>query len=350
MITARQALAGCKACFKQFIGFEEVIADWKSGGDTVKQTETRFHDTEGQPKIDQKKGKILDSWVKNGSGVTLTHTHTDYGVYEGPPEDPWPEGVQFVYPSQVIEKTYCGQSFVCQSKKTKYYYNQKWQNCGGNGPQYGNLTHVEEYDSESAPSPYRTRLTGYCPNATAKIVDKPAFENLYSGDIDPESSNNPNPNQLLSSTWYIYGDDPDNPTWNQTAGSKGELRGVRRVAQVSPSLLLADTRYWYDTFGNVITETVYNSQDWVEYGDYDTWASANPQSTRTEYDLQGVFLAVTNPLTPRRHGLLWGQRRADGPGRRWVPGPGQVGHRRQRFDYRISLRRFWANGQDSRAR
>jgi RHS repeat-associated protein/uncharacterized repeat protein (TIGR01451 family) len=268
-----------ETCFEQFIGFEKATEDWKSGSQTLKRTETRFHDTEGQPKIDQKKGKVEETWLKDGNGVLYTHNTTTFGVYSA---TGWPEGMQFVYASQVVEET-CGDG-GCQRKKTAYSYDLKWQNCGSSDTtQYGNVTRVEEYASDTAPTPYRTRLTGYCPNIAAWIVDKPAFENLYEGGVDPS---NPSASQCRASTWYIYSDNQDTPSanWNQAAGSKGELRGVRRVLQWTPSWLVVDARYRHDAFGNVTQEMAYNS-----YGSDAAWASANPRATTTTYDIHHTF-------------------------------------------------------------
>ena len=297
---------------KAFIGFGWAMED-DAGGQ--RRAETIFYNTmsggEGHPN-DPMKGKTSSTRSgKYASGnwqeyTETAYTYTPYNHVEAG-EPTWPADVYFIYVSETIETT-CDSTGSCQSKMTRSYYDRNWQNCGnGAGWQYGNVTRVEEYDSESASDPYRTKLTGYCPNIGSYpnpivwIIGKPAFENLYSEDIAPD--------KLLSSTWYIYSDlaDPA-PTWQQTAGSKGELRGVRRVAQVSPSLLLADTRYWYDAFGNVITETVYNSQQLVEYGDDDTWASANPQNTRTEYDVTHHTFPyqITNPMGHTEERLYYG--------------------------------------------
>ena len=275
------------------VGFGQV--DEVVGG---RRTVTHFDNTTegGNPESgdpdDPYKGKTPKTQAMDAAGtVTYTIALTSY---DDARQDSWPDRVHYIYPFEVIDRT-CDGTADCQtgqSKMTRTYYDTKWQNCGNGGtqPQYGNVTRIEEYDSESAQTPYRTKLTGYCPNTTAWIINKPAFENLYSGGIVPDS---PNPSQLQSSTWYIYSDEENNPAanWNQTAGSKGELRGVRRMLQWTPSFQLADTRYWHDAFGNVEIETVYNS-----YGAGNTWASASPRSTTTTYDSQKVFpVSVTQP-------------------------------------------------------
>lgn len=89
---------------------------------------------------------------------------------------------------------------------------------------------------------------------------------------------------LSSSTWYVYGQPSDPPSWNLAPNSKGELRGVRRYA--GPNQFV-DTRYGYDSYGNVTTETVYNS-----YGTTDAWASTAPRTTTTDYDIAHHVLPI----------------------------------------------------------
>ncbi len=94
---------------------------------------------------------------------------------------------------------------------------------------------------------------------------------------------------LQASTLYIYGEDPH---WDQAVNARGELRGVRRLLAWDPYDTV-DRRFWYDDYGNVTEEVVYNS-----YGDAGSWASAQARSTTTAYDslLHTFPVTVTNPL------------------------------------------------------
>jgi len=268
---------------EEFIGFGQATEEARDAGQqAIRKAVTLFYNTwyddQGHPD-DPKKGKILETWVGDPDGSPYNRKVHTYDDYADEPGSTLPQGIHFVYLSQTIEYT-CDNIPSCQSTKTTYAYDPYWQNRCGSAGQYGDVTRVKEYGSATATTPYRTTLTGYCPNTTAWIVDKPAFVNVYAGDVgDPPVS--PDPNQCRSSTWYIYSDNQDTPpaNWSQAVGNKGELRGVRRLLQWSPSYLLADTRFRHDTFGNVTHETVYTG-----YGTDNTWATANPGTTRTDYD------------------------------------------------------------------
>ncbi|NLE99711.1 MAG: DUF11 domain-containing protein, partial [Anaerolineales bacterium] len=250
-----------EACLEAFIGFVTVQENHQG----IKWVETEFHDTDGVPKNDQKKGRVVRTDVKDSElGTLYGQTTTSYVAYS----DGWPEGVQFVYASSIIEKT-CGDG-GCQSKKTEYEYDPTWGDyctAAQEREQLGNLTHIKEYESESAATPYRTTLRGYCPNKSAWIVDRVAFDDLFAGDTT---------GTIEAATLYVYGTNPGVPTWNQTVNAKGELRGVRRYA--GPGQYV-DTRYWYDAYGNVTQETTYNS-----YGSDTAWATVDPRTTTTSYD------------------------------------------------------------------
>ncbi|MCL7452693.1 MAG: Ig-like domain-containing protein, partial [Anaerolineae bacterium] len=260
----------------EFLGFgtaTQTVYDLNSSNNIDHKVVTEFHQGD-----DARKGKEQREQVRGPDDSLLHETqHT------------WAADGTWARLDASVEKS-CGYG-TCQSSKTTYYYDLKWQNCGGSGTtQYGNVTRVEDYESETAATPYRTTLTAYCPNTSGWIVDKPAFQNLYTGAID---ANNPGGNQLEASTWYVYSDNQDSPpaNWNQAVGSKGELRGVRRVLQWTPSWQVVDTRYRHDAFGNVTHETVYNS-----YGTDTAWASTGARTTTTDYDATHTFpLTVTNP-------------------------------------------------------
>ena len=296
---------------EQFIGFGQAVEETKgTGGQTLQRTVTEFHNTmfwrngywRGAPH-DPLKGKVLQTEVgqwNDGAADWDYHIETvhSYTTYTDTVEAGWLEGVTFVYVSQVVEKTCAGED-PCQSKKTIYDYNSEFQAyfCGA-AVQLGNLTHVYEYDDEEAEDPYRTTVTSYCPNLTDWIVDRATTSNVYAGDVG---------GTLESSTHYIYGQDGQGPLWTLPPNSQGELRGVRRYA--GPNQFV-DTRYTYDSFGNVTEQTVYNS-----YGTGTTWASTEARTTTTEYDDTHYTFPGGDPATvgrrravDRETGVLPGER------------------------------------------
>jgi RHS repeat-associated protein len=269
---------------KTFIGFEWITETTSAAGD--RQTVSRFQTTGGDPE-DPYKGKILQTAVEDLNGKLYTRTTT---TYTDTREASWPDSVHFVYPSEVVEETCAGEG-SCQGTRTTYEYNRQWQSCLTTDPQsqkqYGNVTHVREYVSESPSTPYtayRTTITGYCPNTDAWIVDKPAFVNVRAGESG----------DFASSTWYIY-DDNSTAYWGNPVGDQGELQGVRRMQELGstqPSSF-ADTRYSYDDWGNVTEQKVYTG-----YGDDSNWASGGEQVTTTKYDTtHHTFpIVITNTL------------------------------------------------------
>ncbi|RPI57447.1 MAG: RHS repeat protein, partial [Chloroflexi bacterium] len=269
---------------KSFIGFR-----WATEHDVAEQrrTTTEFYHTmyadyQGGPVIghpnDLLKGKTLwsrsgkysgTSWHEYGATGWQEYSETDYDyqkVNYHATDTSWPVWAYFIYANQVVERT-CS-SGSCQGKKTVFGYDPAWGDyctASGSRQQLGNLTHVREYDSESAATPYRTTLRGYCPNKTAWVVDKMAFDDLFAGDTT---------GTLKAATLYIYGTGTHN--WAAIANDRGELQGVRRYA--GPGQYV-DTRYTYDSWGNVTQETAYNS-----YGSDSGWATGDPRTTDTTYD------------------------------------------------------------------
>ena len=264
----------------QFIGFGQATETMAAAD---RQTLTYFDNTtdggdqdDGDPE-DPYKGKTLKTEVKDLSGTLYARTTTTY--VDGREQD-WNESVHFVYASEVKEET-CEGASSCQSKKTTYQYDPVYQNYCGTGEQYGNVTRVSEYASATAQEPYRTTLTGYCPNTDDWIVNKPAFTNIYAGEAPTGT--------LVASTWYNY-DDSDDAGWDHPPLARGELLGTRVYSETNK---LIDKRYWYDDYGNVIQTKAYDA-----YGTDEDWSTGSARTTTTEYDsVHHTFpLTTTNPL------------------------------------------------------
>ena len=181
--------------------------------------------------------------------VTRVWASTTAGVYGGG---------KLVYLSEETQTTYDKDGLNGLAHKTVYSYDLDYQG----GAQYGNATRIAEYAAASAATPFRTTLQRYIPNTTAWIVAKPAYTNLYVGAV-PAPPALPDAGQLAASTWYVYSDDEVNssPDWNETVGSKGQLRGVRRYQGKDPggNYQFVDVRYRHDTYGNVTEEQRYRS-------------------------------------------------------------------------------------------
>jgi len=126
--------------------------------------------------------------------------------------------------------------------------------------QYGNLTHVIDYSSESdygSDRPYRTTVKTYRVNRSAWVLNRAVLEQVYDG-AETERSR----------TGYFYDrtDQGGMRDWG-LAPLRGDLVAVHRVNLTggSPD---AYTEYWYDAYGNRakekdpngnLTETTYNT-------------------------------------------------------------------------------------------
>jgi uncharacterized repeat protein (TIGR01451 family) len=282
----------------QFIGFKET---WTTDGLGNKSYASHYTHASNPDYVKNGKQELARQY--QGASTLLQETANTWST-----DSLWGDSEQdFVWLSSSVEKLYSGSLY--QSKKTTYEYNIRWQSCGDTNPQnqkqYGNVTHVREYDSESASTPYRTTWTAYCPNTTDWIVDRTVFANVYEGDTS---------GTLKSSTWYVYGQAAEGPYWNLAPNSKGEMRGTRRY--LGPGQFV-DTRYSYDAWGNVTDVTAYNS-----YGDETHWASSNGQTTSTEYDGYHTFpVRVTNAAGHVTESQYYGVNETDGYGSGL---PGQV--------------------------
>ena len=167
--------------FKSFIGFEYATEENTAGN---RRQVTRFYDTDGYAR-DVMRGKVLEEWTRDLQNVEYGYRKTDY---DDGREAGWNEEVHFIYTLRVTERE-CG-SGVCGSKKTEYEYNTGPQN----GGQYGNLTAVKEYASDTATTPYRTTRRWYFPNTGAWIVDRLASEGEWAGEWGA----------MRWVTWYYY--------------------------------------------------------------------------------------------------------------------------------------------------
>ncbi|MCB8944224.1 MAG: hypothetical protein H6658_10760 [Ardenticatenaceae bacterium] len=162
----------------------------------------------------------------------------------------------FSFTSQVVSTQYHnGSGSASLSSKVAYAYDTSFQG----GSQYGNLTHIYEYDDANAGTPYRTTHRYYYPrndtnsNGTGYwLVNRVGLEALYQGSSLTQ----------LEGTWIYY----DGSTSPDTPPTKGATTRIRRFLmnnddcnQIAPATpppgcahlyLTAESSFAYDSYGN----------------------------------------------------------------------------------------------------
>src|SRR5262249_55269300 len=158
------------------------------------------------------------------------------------------------------------------------------RNTAGNGD-YGNVAEVWEYATWGGPLVRRTVRT-FRPrdDATARIVDRPAREEVYDG-----------AGALVRKTCFLYDRGYADPSVDETiqVGTRGLLTGVRRWLLRSGANAWGDRRFDPDQRGNRTKEKTFSG-----YGTDAAWAASGARETTTTYDATyGAFIyQVTNPL------------------------------------------------------
>ena len=182
--------------------------------------------------------------LKNSSNTLLSRTDTSYSTQSI-------GGIvnMFTYVSQTSSTQYeNGTGSATLSSKVVYSYDTAHQG----STQYGNLTHIYEYDDANASTPYRTTRRWYYPNSSGNnwLVNRVGAEGVYEDGGWTQ----------LGVTWTYY----DGNSSHQTAPSKGSPTRVRQFLtdndncnQISspPSgctylYLTAESSFAYDSYGN----------------------------------------------------------------------------------------------------
>jgi len=234
------------------LGYKTVTEYAKTGGGTT--LSSVYHEFEfGATEFGNKKlGRETISEVRNASGHPLGKTVTTW-VSEELSNERW-----FVYASWVEEytATVTGTNPPAlpgtPQKKTRYLYETSYQS----GGQYGNVTHVWEYNGTTL---YRETRNSYYPNTTDWIVGLTALTEVYGG-----SSN------LQAKTAYLYdGNDYGvQPT-------RGNLTALKKIQDASAP----------DTFTTVQTIS-YNG---TYYYLPTQTADGNTNVTQTTYDSEWLY-------------------------------------------------------------
>ncbi|HFE66376.1 MAG TPA: RHS repeat protein, partial [Chloroflexi bacterium] len=293
-------------------GFEQVVVTTRAyDGSLVSRQVTKYNQNDpdifGKAEYQDVGTPDLNNplWIQS----RLTRQETDYNkapVANGGDGDP-DNDVTFTYIEEVRSYQYHnGAGSPVLSSKTRYEYNQSDQ---GNA-QYGNLTHIYEYDDANAPNnaPYRLTRRWYYPNTGAWIVNKLAAEAVYEG----------NSWNILSGAWYYY----DGATSQSTPPAQGFVTRARQFQPISCSdapggggagcataRQTVDTTYTRDAYGNQKTITSYRDYGYRTFTG--SWAQiqagfpqqASATTTLTydgTYNLYPVQTRVTGPgLTPQ---------------------------------------------------
>ncbi|MCL4509110.1 MAG: hypothetical protein M1296_06260, partial [Chloroflexi bacterium] len=248
--------------------------------------------------------RFHQGYVIDGGGGILTQTlsyedGTQYGDspdLEGKPyEEDQHDGAGAVLSSKrstwSATSLSTGSTFVHLDRATEYLGTKRstttyaYDPVNQNGTQFGNLTDVYEWGEADPASGlwYRHTRTGYFPraDATAYIVNKPAFVNVY------ENNGSNVDGDWKSSTWYLY---DGHMGWGDQPGSRGLLTAVRRNLGGNQ---LSDVTYAYDSYGNS-TEAAQHAQ----YGDPYAFG-VTPYTTTIQYDTTyHTFPTITtNPVS-----------------------------------------------------
>ncbi|WP_420627681.1 LamG-like jellyroll fold domain-containing protein [Candidatus Leptofilum sp.] len=150
----------------------------------------------------------IDLFQSNGSTLISQAKHTYVSESIG--------GISnfFTYTSQTTNEQFYNGGSPSISTKVEYEY----QTGNQGGAQYGNLTHIKEYDGATASTPYRTTRRWFYPNTTDWFVNKLAAEALYEGDSWTEKTGQ----------WIFY-DGSANHTTPPTQGFVTRTRSMETI-------------------------------------------------------------------------------------------------------------------------
>lgn len=285
-------------------------------------------------------GRVTDVTVKDAALNLVRETQNTWTV-----DTPFSSSV-WAHRDQMDVLAYDGGTTVLGHKQTTYQHNVGQQ---GTNPydgviQFGNLTDIREYDASPGTSGNWLRHTKrwFYPGLDADhyVVNKVAREDVYSYDGSTDGT-------MVRSTLHCYDGTTDYATaigsgpngWASTWGY-GALTTLRRTADVPTNSSFFDTGYTYDQYGNLLTETRYNS-----YGTATALASTDGRATTYTYDstyhaykisVQNALLQTTSytydfihnrlqSVTDPNTALTW--HTYDDLGRRiatWLPGDSQT--------------------------
>jgi hypothetical protein len=194
------------------VGFASTTVTYYDYEDQVVRREATsfWRGTGEEDDIRQLQGRSKRADVLNASNVLLKRQETLYGRDAGDDYD-------FTYTSDTRSYQYQnGEGSTSLSTRTEYKYDPSHQ---GN-VQYGNLTHIHEYDSAEANTPYRTTVNWYYPNTENGhwMINFPAAVVRYAGDQTT----------VLNGVWNYF----DNETDPVTQPTKGELLRSRSFMPV----------------------------------------------------------------------------------------------------------------------
>ncbi|WP_420628130.1 RHS repeat-associated core domain-containing protein [Candidatus Leptofilum sp.] len=238
-----------------------------------------------------KYGRPEQTDIMDGNSVLLTrneyvYTVSTYSSYN----------VQFTYTYEESTKHYhSGSNSTDISSKVRYAYNASYQNIYDGSPsepvsrQLGQVTHIEEFDSASTSTPFRTTRQWYRANSKN---ERWVIRNTSIGVYETNSWNQ------IHSTWNYY----DNLTDHGGELTQGALTRTRNLlpGEISCSdvpggdgsgggyvcdtaYLTSEQTFAYDAYGNVTSQSSYS-----DYG-YQTQDTLNtPGSPDTDYTLRDV--------------------------------------------------------------
>ncbi|MBL1128411.1 MAG: hypothetical protein HND44_07905 [Chloroflexi bacterium] len=242
--------------------------------------------------------------VQNGAGTLLTRTDHTYASLAI-------NGVanMFTYTSETKNYQYnSGAGSTTLSTKTTYEYNTANQG----GSQYGNLTHIREFDSASAATPHRATIRAYFPRADLNgsgvltinghwLVGLAATEGLYAGNFTT----------LIRGSWTYF----DGASSHSTAPTQGAPSRSRAFIETTCAAVpggggggctyayqTIDTTYAYDLYGNQTGITTHNGYGYRTFNSsWQELVSAYPGNGRTTtiaYENGYNLYPVSTTFTP----------------------------------------------------
>jgi RHS repeat-associated protein len=255
-------------------------------------------------------GRPTQTQVKNSSDTLLTKTNHTYNSLNinGRPN-------MFTYTSETKTYQFQNGGSPTLSSKTTYEYNTSHQ---GNA-QYGNLTHIRQYDSDTATTPYQTTVRNYTPNITGQqwLVGFLTSEAVYQGNLTT----------LLHGSWLHYDDNS-----SETAViTQGKLTRSRSFIPISCSAVpgggsdcanikayqTIETTYGYNNpYGNQTSLTTYTDYGYRTFNSsgtqlvniFPTGSYLGPSTTTIAYDpIYNLYpISTTNSLSQTTQFKIYG--------------------------------------------
>lgn len=183
-------------------GYREVTVTTSSNLTTLQIQKTWFHQDM------EKYGRPEQINLMDGTGKLLQQTKNAYY-----PDSYSPYNVRFTYTTQTTNEQFNNGSTPSISTKVVYEYEKANQG----GTQYGNLTHIKEYDDINAATYYRETRRSYYPHTANWIVSLVGEEGVYDG-----------AGNLLKGSWSHY-------DYNNSSSSTPPTQGrLTRQSQVIP--------------------------------------------------------------------------------------------------------------------